>query len=300
MQDTVKNWLNEWLEVYVKPCRRENTYECYKYIIRIILKLRPELSNLSLDEIVEMYIQKLLNEAATSYSKSTIKKISTIFRAAYNAALRNKKCSGNPATALKIPEASVKEVNPLTKEEERIVIEAAKKDVLGDICLFFFATGIRAGELRNLKWDDYSKEKKEIYIRSSKTKKGIRMIPLTQEAIDIIERQPHICEYVFTSTKGRPVTKTVERKLYERLRKATGINNITNHVYRHTFATRAVEEDMNTKALAAIMGHESEAFTLKQYTKAQDEFLHTQMDRMESPPTKKAIHVQLIRVRRHK
>lgn len=125
------------------------------------------------------------------------------------------------------------------------------------------------------------------------------MVPLTQEAIDIIDRQPRICEYIFTSTKGRPVTKTVERRLYERLRKATGINNITNHVYRHTFATRAVEGDMNTKALAAIMGHENEAFTLKQYTKTQDEFLHTQMNRMETPP-KKAFHVQLVRVKCHK
>lgn len=295
--ETVTEWLNEWVDVYVKPpCRRENTYLCYKFIISIIKKMRPDLQHTELKDVDELYLQKILNEAASSYSKSTIKKIKTVFKEAYSKAITNHKCPENPAYALEIPEASEKYIRPLTRSEQKAVEEAARKDVLGDIALFFFKSGIRAAELRNLKWDDYNKEKGEIYIRCSKTKKGIRMIPLTQAAIDIIERQPKICEYIFTSTIKKPVTKTVERKLYERLRKATGIKIITNHVYRHSFATRAVEKGMSTKALARIMGHKNEAFTLHRYTEAQDEFLHEQMQLMENKPYHRRFHVKQMHV----
>lgn len=291
--ETVTEWLDEWVDVYVKPpCRRENTYQCYKYVISIIKKMRPGLQNAELKNIDELYLQKLLNEAASSYSKSTIKKIKTIFREAYIKGIVNHKCQENPALTLEIPEAAEKYIRPLTREEQKAVEAAAREDILGDIALFFLKTGVRAAELRNLKWLDYDPEKKEIYVRSSKTKKGVRMIPLTQEAVEIIERQPRICDYIFTSTIHRPVTKTVERRLYERLRKATGIDILTNHVYRHSFATRAVEDEMSTKALAEIMGHKSESFTLQRYTRAQDEFLHEQIHRMERKKPHRQFHVK--------
>lgn len=285
---TVTDWLDEWVEIYVKPpCKRENTYRNYIYIISVIKKMRPELSHMMLTDVDEIYFQKLLNEAAARYAKSTIERIKTVLRQAYKKAIINHKCYENPACSLVIPEAHEKHIRPLTRSEQKAVEEAAHKDILGDIALFFLDTGIRAIELRRLKWTDYSREKREVYIRNSKTKNGERMIPLTQEAVDIIERQPHICDYIFTSTRKRPVTKIVERKLYERLRKATGINIITNHVYRHSFATRAVEKKMSTKALARIMGHKNEAFTLHRYVDAQTEFLHEEMKVMETPKDKK-------------
>ena len=242
MQVTVKDWLNEWVEVYVNHCRKENTYLCNKYVITMILKQRPELSDLCLSDIDELYLQKLLNQAATKYSKSTLNKMRTVLRNAYDRAIRNKRCESNPALALIIPEASEKSVRALTREEEISIISAAQNDILGHLAIFLLKTGLRSCELKNLRWDDYNSELNEIYIRKSKTKNGIRTVPLIQEAKKIIESQPHYCDFIFTSTKKQPVTKTVLRKLYCRLRTATGIDMVTNHVYRHSFATRMVEK----------------------------------------------------------
>lgn len=284
MKKTVEEWMNEWLEVYVKPCKRENTYLCYKYVIKMMVKQLPELSKLSLSEVNELSLQKLLNNSAAIYSKSTIKKMGMILRVSYNAAIRNKMCIDNPAISLEIPSASEKLVRPLTLSEEKAVIEAAKKDCLGHIIIFLLFTGLRACELRNLKWSDYNREEREIYIRDSKTKSGIRMVPLIDITYNIIESLPHYCDYIFTSTKKTPVSKTVLRKLYCRIRKATGIDIVTNHVYRHTFATRSVENKMDYKALSKILGHKNVAFTLHKYTDAQSNFLHKQMSLMEVKP----------------
>lgn len=286
MQTNVKEWLDEWLDVYIKPpCRRENTYLCYRYMINIIDKLRPEIRRLNLEEIDEMYLQKLINQSSDKYSKSTLKKIRTVFKEAYSVAIRNHRCTDNPALSLVIPEgATEKEIRALTREEELKVMEAAKKDVLGHLAIFMLLTGIRSIELRNLKWGDYNAEKGEIYIRKSKTKNGIRVVPLLAEAQKIIEAQPHYCDFIFTSTIKKPITKTVLRKLYERLRKATGIDIITNHVYRHSFATRAVEKKVDYKALSKILGHKDVAFTLHRYADAETDFLHEQIKMMETEP----------------
>jgi integrase len=290
MTKTVEQWLNEWLEVYVKPCKKENTYECYKYVIIMINKQRPELEQLCLSDIDELYLQKLLNQSAAKYSKSTLKKMKIIFKNAYNAAIRNNICLKNPALDLCIPEAPEKEIRSLTRQEEEIIVAAAMNDILGHLALFMLETGLRASELMDLKWIDYNPEKDEIYIRKSKTKNGIRIVPLTVEAKKIIENQKHYCDYIFTSTIKRPVTKTVLRKLYDRLRKATGIDIVTNHVYRHSFATRMVEKKADYKALSVILGHKNVAFTIHRYADAETSFLHEQIALKDQKPKKRIMH----------
>ncbi len=282
-EETVTNLLEGWLVTYTKPpCKSENTYQCYKFAISVIKKVRPELTNMGLSDIDENYLQSLLNELAVHYSKSTLRKIRTVFKNAYSVAGRQGKCSTNPASSLTIPvEASEKEIRALTREEEVSVITAARKDILGHFTIFMLETGLRSSEFRNLKWSDYNPEKNEICIRKSKTKTGVRVVPLLAEAKQIIEAQPHYCDYIFTSTIKKPVTKTVLRKLYVRLRKATGIDIITNHVYRHSFATRAVEKEFDYKALSKVLGHKNVAFTLHRYTNAETSFLHEQMEKME-------------------
>jgi integrase len=221
-----------------------------------------------------------------------------IFRSAYGAAIRNKLCDYNPAILLEIPVASEKVIRALTQEEESAVIEEAKKDCLGHIAIFMLDTGLRSCEVTNLKWSDYSAPKNVIFIRESKTKSGIRTVPLIQEASDIIENQPHYCEYVFTSSRKNPITKTVLRRLYNRLRKETGISTITNHVYRHSFATRMVEKKADYKALSTILGHSNVAFTIFQYTDAETKFLHEQIALLEPNPKRKLMRIKDMHVKR--
>lgn len=49
------------------------------------------------------------------------------------------------------------------------------------------------------------------------------------------------------------------------LRRVTGIEFLTIHVYRHTFATCALEDGMNVKALSKISGHTDVAFRMQRY-----------------------------------
>lgn len=296
-QLSVETMFEEWLEVYVKPCKRENTYLCYKNVITMIEKFRPELVKHSIADVREYDLQKLLNDAAKKYSKSTLKKMQIVFNSAYKKAIHNRICEYNPACCLTIPDAAVRKVRALTRDEESAVRKAAIEDPLGHIAIFFLDTGIRTCELINLEWDAYNSNKHEVYIVRSKSKNGIRTVPLIHEAESIIQKQPHLGKYIFTSTKGTPVTKTVLNKLYSRLRKKTGIQIITNHVYRHSFATRMVEHGADYKALSEILGHANVNFTINTYTNAETAFLHEQISVMEDKPKRKTYKIKELRHR---
>lgn len=161
-------------------------------------------------------------------------------------------------------------IQALTLAEEFDIIEASKADLHGDLIIFLFQTGMRKSEMINLKWVDFNSyninniEKWYIRVVRSKTKNGIREIPLTKEAKNIIDSQPQINEYIFNSKNGTPITKTVMRRLCERLKKETGVD-ITPHICRHTFATRLYESDADMKSLSEILGHSKVSFTMQRY-----------------------------------
>jgi integrase len=71
------------------------------------------------------------------------------------------------------------------------------------------------------------------------------------------------------------------KKLALRLRKESGVQFLTTHVYRHTFATRALEDGMNVKALSRILGHTNVAFTMQRYCTPDVIFLREQMDMLD-------------------
>lgn len=282
MKKTVGNAMIEWLNTYIKPCDKTSTYTSYFYCIQIILIFKPEYQTKFLDDLCEEDLQNMINNIGHEYSKSTIRKIIIILKNTYKRGIKNKWCYTNPATDLIIPGyASIKEVPALTQFQQQRVEAAAAADPLGDIILFLLNSGLRAGELINLEWINYDNRHQEIHIRGSKTKAGIRTLPLTPTLITIIERQPHICDSIFTSTRGTPVTKSVLRKLYLRIRQKTGIDFFTNHVCRHTFATRMIERTADPKAVSILLGHTDVTFTLNKYTHPDQEYLYKQMQLIE-------------------
>ena len=66
-----------------------------------------------------------------------------------------------------------------------------------------------------------------------------------------------------------------------RLRRVTGAEFLTTHVYRHTFATRALEDGMNVKALSKNLGHTDVAFTMQRYCSPDVNFLREQMNMID-------------------
>ena len=77
--------------------------------------------------------------------------------------------------------------------------------------------------------------------------------------------------YIFCNENGEPISRArvqgeIDRTI-ERIH-AAGYDfpRITSHVFRHTFATRAIEAGMPPQVLKTILGHSSLAMTMDLYS----------------------------------
>lgn len=279
IQATLYDILDFWYVNYANK-NKPGTAICYKNTIKRIKEYQP---NVAAAEYKEVDIEVLMqSQASAGYSLSTIKKTETVLRQAFRAAYRNGILDKYVDWHLHTPQAPTHTVNALTREQQTAVEECCKKLKYGYATIFLLQTGLRIGELCNLKWTDYFYvPAPHIIIRQSKTDNGKRKVPLTVTAQQIIEHQPKISEYVFMSERNHRISKVIMKEHNKQIRNITGITEFHNHICRHTFATRALENGMNVKALSTILGHSSVAFTLQRYADAKTDWLFEQMKVME-------------------
>lgn len=281
---SVTEWIGKWLQTYVKPNLAYKTYESYRIVANILSTHFPELNDTPVNEFDTYQAQCIINSLADKYARSTLCTLRVIFHESYCYAEEIPSLNAQQIGKLKIPKsARVKIVRAMTRPEQTAVEEAAHTVLLGHIAIFFLRTGLRLSELCRLDWDDYNPRNRTIKVKKSKTAAGIRFVPLCEDAQKILvsQRKSSSDNAIFHSSTGKRVTETVLKKLAVRLRRESGVTFLTTHVYRHTFATRALEDGMNVKALSRILGHTNVAFTMQRYCTPDVNFLREQMDMLD-------------------
>lgn len=141
-------------------------------------------------------------------------------------------------------------------EQERILLSlgydrglpaASVTQRVGAAFLWAIETGMRAGELLNLTWDQVLVEAR--YAQLDRTKNGdARDVPLSKTALAILDDLPRINGAVF----GVP-TKSLD-VLFRRARDRAGVEGATFHDARATFTTRTAKK-LDILELARVLGH---------------------------------------------
>jgi len=144
--------------------------------------------------------------------------------------------------------------------------------------LFRFAaeTGMRAGEICALQWDDVNLDERQIAVRRSvwkenvttpKTRSGRRVICISDELTKKLRQIPHRAENVFLSKMGRPLDpeKVVQRHLRPLIERL-GLPAAGLHAFRHFNATLMDAESVPMKTRQMRLGHSSPQTTLALYT----------------------------------
>lgn len=77
-----------------------------------------------------------------------------------------------------------------------------------------------------------------------------------------------------------PTRSQVYNRSLTAIAKKVGIENLTMHSLRHSFATRCVEAEMNPKTLQIILGHSDIMLTMNLYVHTTDEQIISEMKKM--------------------
>jgi len=163
---------------------------------------------------------------------------------------------------IKLYRENTQRVRYLTREEIIKIFENAQQP-LRDIIIIALNTGMRLGEILNLKWVDIDFFTKTIYIKESKS--GERRIPITDNLCHYLlakrmseSHNIKACDMVFPN-----ISKYQVSHKFKKLVNQLGIKDFRFHDLRHTFASYFVMMGGNLRVLQEFLGHKTFTMTLR-------------------------------------
>jgi integrase len=148
----------------------------------------------------------------------------------------------------------------LSEGEFKLLYGAATRH-LKPILLIAFCTGMRKGEILNLKWKDINLEDDYILVRHSKNNES-RIIPISENLKSVLQKHKtddKQDDYLFCYHDKKPMESIY--KSFGTALKKSGIKKCTIHSLRHTFATRAIMAGVDIVTVQELLGHKTIAMT---------------------------------------
>jgi integrase len=215
--------------------------------------------------LIEDYKARRLKEVSARTVNIEVGAVKTMLNRAVQLGL----ISENPiASTKKIKGPSRKAVEFFTKEQVSALLEKASP-TYRPIFYTYLNTGMRREELVNLEWSDTDWQNKQIRIINKEKKryhpKGQkeRFIPIKDDLMAVLKKQKRKANgsYVFGTTNGEPRHNNILRELKRAARRA-GIEHITIHMLRHTFASHLVMAGVDLPTVQKLLGHSSITTTM--------------------------------------
>ena len=212
---------------------------------------------------IEKFKQHLIDK---NLAPSTINKYLNLLSKAFNIGITEKIVAENPLRDIKRLREKNYKVRFLTKEEEvklfKYIDEHAPN--IKPLIITALQTGMRKGEIFNLKWSNIDFEYDFIELLETKSGKS-RKIPISETLknvlLNILKTHPK-SEYVFINPEtGNPYVD-IKHSFHTVLIKA-GIKNFRFHDLRHTVATRLVESGIDLIVVKEILGHSKIETTMR-------------------------------------
>jgi integrase/recombinase XerD len=143
-----------------------------------------------------------------------------------------------------------------------------------------YAAGLRVSELTALKLTDVDLLAGIVICHGKGSKE--RRVPIGKSAIHWVQRYLSVrvgsSGSDFFSHRGKPMTRYFIWAMIKRYAKQIGIENISPHTLRHSFATHLLQRGADSRSVQALLGH-SDISTTQIYTHITDRHLRAAYDR---------------------
>ena len=209
------------------------------------------------------------------YQKTTIARKTASIRTFYKFLFRERYIDNNPAISLTAPKKPKSLPKFLTKEEVEQILNNIKIDTPAGfrnrvIIELLWATGMRVSELSNLNFGDLNIDENEIRVFGKGAKERIVLISdrAKDYLVQYIEKARNLIAPGYNVSEPDDNSPVFINSTGYRLQNATirnAINNVvseielpkkvTPHVFRHSFATRLIENGADLRVVQELLGH---------------------------------------------
>jgi site-specific recombinase XerD len=204
---------------------------------------------------LEAFLAKLTTDGYTP--KSVSRKINST-RTFYRFLKVNEYITDDPSLLVSHPKYQLAPPRILTPTEYRALRDAARNDArMFAVIELLLQTGIRIGELANLRLSDVAKDTLHI---SPFEKHEERTVPLNKRALEALGRymeiRPKVTDdHLFVTKSGKPFLIRNIRTAVERYFRLAEIKNAKVNDLRHTFVAHHLKHGVSLVVLSKALGH---------------------------------------------
>jgi integrase len=202
--------------------------------------------------------QKIINNSDKEYH--TLRKVKSLISIIYDFSLKNEMYNGNNFSEyIDIGKSTTEEKVIFSDDEINILWKNKDKDII-KIILILIYSGLRIGELLDLKKENVYIDERYLDIKDSKTNAGIRKVPINHKILDFIkEFYNKNEEYLLLNRLGKQFKySNFKREYFDRTINNLGFNSkISIHSTRHTTISLLVRNNANSTHIKKIVGHSS-------------------------------------------
>jgi integrase len=296
---TLGEWVNDsWLPM---TATRVKPTTLHSYRRNLEIHVLPTLGSKLLQQLTPTMLNTLYAALASTQgsergglSPKTISYIHTIVHKALADAVDADRIARNIADRAKPPRpdrGAMPGIQSWDSDELRGFLEHVAGSRLDAIWRLAAMTGMRRGEVLGLRWSDLDLDSARLSVRQALVAVGYdvitstpkshnaRVIDLDAETVRKLRRHRreqndervewgadyHDQDLVVAKENGEPIHPHTFSQSFERIIQRAGLRAIRLHDLRHTHASLALKAGVPVKVVSERLGHDSPAFTLKQY-----------------------------------
>ena len=290
---TVDEWFIKWLAIYIKPLKKQATYDQYKTLyeqhVKPIIGHRRVNGIISLDiqGVISAMNEKVFSPDKKGYSSKTMKETKGVMLRAWKKLIKDKIISENPVVDIEIPQKQAKRRKVLSALDLHKLFVAMKNSRWIWSMRLLLVTGMRRGELLALRENDIDLDNRWIVIDESDSSTGlgdtksanIHYVPLSKYAMRyLVEQRKMLVKEInpilfnkelkktgllFPSENGTLLRADSFTKMMYRFTEKVGIK-ASPHCLRHTFVFLS-RKKLTLKELQYALGHDESTTTLDIY-----------------------------------
>ena len=255
---TVKELVQEWLQVHQATFTKGHLVSAECSLRRWVLPLVGGLpvKRLTTPEATRVRSNMLEKGCSPTYANNTFRTLNAICQ--YGVRLHYVQSAPFALPKIRV-QKKPRAVIPVLKIQDFLgaVDRAAQNPHVAVILRVMVGLGLRESEALGMRWEWFDPTHRTYVVGKAKGKEA-RVLPVPEWLWRSIHEMPKtISEWVFPAEDGKPHRAQFCKKALQRVCKALGLGNVTQHRLRATFASIHAEAGTPVPEIQGMLGHKN-------------------------------------------